>query len=818
MADKNKISIYEINKLKEEQKKEDKNGYKYYNFLHKNDNKKENEIKKYKYNKDFNITKEEKGIYNNKGLIKIFIITEIIKSVLIMSLIYHISSKINYPENLLFNSSEIILKINKIGIINILHKEHLNKYYPCPSSIYLNDSIQNLGDCTLIKIDTPGSIVKLVWDTPLYSAVCLFCRCSNIAEIKFLNFDTSSITDMDGLFQDCDSLTSIDVSNLNINNVNLMVNMFCNCKSLISIDLSNFNNTKVTEMYQLFYNCNNLEYINLLNFNDKNKPSITDMFNGIKKNAVICIDKNNAPSIYDLANNMSCVVISCESDWRSIQKKIVKQTGECYDTCPDNTILYNNLCYSNDELCDSSCKTCYFERNIPSSNCSSCYNNKYLKNGSCVDTCEDGYTYYDSINNINYCTSDCSNQKDFNKLIPAKKQCIDDCQKYSEYKYEFRHICYKECPYNISVKSEIKNFYCEVKCTFEFPFEIIETQNCVNSCTISQRERGICIIYKSANEDNKAENEKIKEIETKTVENIKEELTNGFDTSDVDRGKNIIIGQKHSTITITTTENQKNETLSNLTTIDLGECEAKLKDKNNISNNKSLYLLKIDVKQDGLKIPKIVYEVYYPLFGDNLIKLNLTECKDSKIEISIPVVLNDDIDKINPTSGYYNDICYTYTSEDGTDISLSDRKNDFINNNLTVCEEDCNFNGYNYTTGKAICSSNVQTNPTIKIGDIIFDKNKLYDSFTNIKNIMNLNVLKCYKLIFNLESFKRNYSNMIMIIIIIIFIFSFFFFYCKDYFNLKKILNIIVYFQLNPNLVKKFLNQKKRENKTHLKK
>ena len=57
-----------------------------------------------------------------------------------------------------------------------------------------------------------------------------------------------------------------------------------------------------------------------------------------------------------------------------------------------------------------------------------------------------------------------------------------------------------------------------------------------------------------------------------------------------------------------------------------------------------------------------------------------------------------------------------------------------------------------------------------------------------------------------------------MIIIIIIFIFSFFFFYCKDYFNLKKILNIIVYFQLNPNLVKKFLNQKKRENKTHLKK
>ena len=36
--------------------------------------------------------------------------------------------------------------------------------------------------------------------------------------------------------------------------------------------------------------------------------------------------------------------------------------------------------------------------------------------------------------------------------------------------------------------------------------------------------------------------------------------------------------------------------------------------------------------------------------------------------ISIPIVLTDDIDIINPASGYYNDICYTYTSKDGTDI------------------------------------------------------------------------------------------------------------------------------------------------------
>ena len=279
----------------------------------------------------------------------------------------------------------------------------------------------------------------------------------------------------------------------------------------------------------------------------------------------------------------------------------------------------------------------------------------------------------------------------------------------------------------------------------------------------------------------------------------------------------MVIEQKHSTITITTTKNQKNEKLSNSTTIDLGDCETKLKNEYNISKDKSLYILKIDVKQESIKIPKIAYEVYYPLFGDNLIKLNLTACKDSKIEFSIPVALTDDIDKINPASDYYNDICYTYTSKDGTDISLSDRKNDFVKNDLSLCEENCDLKVYNFTTGKSICSCNIQTNQTTKIGDIIFDKDKLYDKFTNIKNIANINVLKCYKSIFNLVAYKYNYANLIMISIIFFFIITFFIFYCKDYYYLKKIIDMIVYFKLNELLVKIFLEKKRRKDKIKLK-
>ena len=332
----------------------------------------------------------------------------------------------------------------------------------------------------------------------------------------------------------------------------------------------------------------------------------------------------------------------------------------------------------------------------------------------------------------------------------------------------------------------------------------METQECVNNCTIRERQKGICKINFESKEEHS------KEAEEKAVENVKEELTKGFDTSDIDKGEDVVINQKGSTVTISTSDNQKNDKSSNTTTIDLGECENKIKEEYNIPKNKSLYILKIDVKQEGLKIPKVAYEVYYPLFGDNLIKLNLTACENIKIDLSIPIKLSDDLDKINSSSDYYNDICYTYTSEDGTDISLLDRKKNFVNNNLTVCEEDCDFVAYNNTNGKAICSCKVKTDSSTKIGDIAIDKDKLFNSFSNFKNIGNIKVLKCIKFIFKLDAFKKNYANFIMLGIILFLFITLFIFCCKDYNYIKKIMDLIEYFKTNPLIVKTFKKRKKK--------
>ena len=65
-----------------------------------------------------------------------------------------------------------------------------------------------------------------------------------------------------------------------------------------------------------------------------------------------------------------------------------------------------------------------------------------------------------------------------------------------------------------------------------------------------------------------------------------------------------------------------------------------------------------------------------------------------KVSILIPISITDNLDKLNSSSGYFNDICYTATSEDGTDISLIDRQKDFVDNNKMICQEDCDFSEY----------------------------------------------------------------------------------------------------------------------------
>ena len=163
-----------------------------------------------------------------------------------------------------------------------------------------------------------------------------------------------------------------------------------------------------------------------------------------------------------------------------------------------------------------------------------------------------------------------------------------------------------------------------------------------------------------------------------------------------------------------------------------------------------------------MKIPKIEYQIYYLLENsDELKQLNLDPCQGTKIDISISVKIEGKLDKYNSSSNYYNDICYKTTSESGTDISLKDRRNEFVDNNMSLCEENCELIDYNYTNHKAKCSCEVKLQVSENY-DIKFNKKDFFKSFIDIKNLANLEVMKCYKTVLKIMTILI-YSNALML-------------------------------------------------------
>ena len=113
------------------------------------------------------------------------------------------------------------------------------------------------------------------------------------------------------------------------------------------------------------------------------------------------------------------------------------------------------------------------------------------------------------------------------------------------------------------------------------------------------------IIYEKNKTEEVTKEEEIKYYDT-ILENIENIFTSeNFDSTDIDNGKDEIIKTEKMTITLTTTENQKNNINDNITSIDLGECETLLRNYYNLSNNEILYMKKIDINQEGMNIPKL---------------------------------------------------------------------------------------------------------------------------------------------------------------------------------------------------------------------
>ena len=249
----------------------------------------------------------------------------------------------------------------------------------------------------------------------------------------------------------------------------------------------------------------------------------------------------------------------------------------------------------------------------------------------------------------------------------------------------------------------------------------------------------------------------IKETKNKT----KEELLNNLDG--VLENYNIsniyeILGNEYN-IKISPINSMTYKNIS--TYINFGNCENILRRENNLSLSSKItvYQIEINYPYDQTLNKKIEYAV----FNEDKKRLNLSVCKNEKIEINYQL----DQEKINQTkvnyysnlgidvfdikSDFFNDLCYPY-SEKGSDIILKDRVSD-IYENYSMCEINCEYNGINYSRNTIICKCDVKTEINTKNDDPFQVNQMVIDTFKG----SNLAVIKCYGLVFD---FRNKFNNL----------------------------------------------------------
>jgi len=794
-----------------------------------------NEEKKLKNNNNGfykNQLKKRKNIINNNIIIRNYIIVTLSILINIFTLIKNTIFDLYY-----FQYSNITLKIKGIGLHTIIGDPDNFEGFDYLKKVYINGNVQNEIECEYYFNQT-DNYVELIWDDNINYCQYMFSECEEIIEIDLSNFNTSQVTEMESMFYGCSSLTSINLSNLDTSQVEdmesmfdgcssltsldlsyfdtsqvmYMTYMFCDCLLLTSLNLSNFNTEKVISINNMFYGCINLEYINLNNFDETKLDSAFNLFKNVPDNVVIFIGKSITNDRISQITGKSCPIIDYTNQWKLKQKKLINNNNnECIDSCDNSTQYpyeYNGKCYEN-------CSKGYLlDENKKQTNKCKCELDKCLlctKVSLYKELCtECNYNYYPKENDPSNLGEyiNCYNNiqegyyLDNNKYIQCYYTC-KICNKSGSINF---HNCI-ECNDNYPLKIKKNGYYlnCYENCSYYYYFDVNNIYHCTTNLSCPKEypklneETNECIkndindIIKDLIKDEVEILSKKEEIEyyDNLINIIEEAFTSeNYDILKLDNGQNEVIKTGKITITLTTLINEKNNINSNLTTIIFGVCENLLKHFYNLSDNETLYLKKTEIAQEGFRIPKVEYDVYSKLFGTNLTKLNLTACENIDISILIPLKLNESLDILNCSSGYFNDICYTTKSEDETDITLKDRKAEFIDKNKTVCQEECLFSNYNNENLKVECSCKVKESSK-SISDMNINKTKLLDNFKDIKNFLNFNFLVCYKKLLNKEGIINNIGFYLIFSIILFHIITIFIFYINEFILIKKKIRLI---------------------------
>ncbi|MBO6243132.1 MAG: BspA family leucine-rich repeat surface protein [Clostridia bacterium] len=457
---------------------------------------------------------------------------------------------------------------------------------------------------------------------------------------------------------------------------------------------------------------------------------------------------------------------------------------------------------------------------------------------NCYPICEK-YYFFDTSNK-HHCTDEEVCPSDYNILIDQKGKCIDHCERDNKYKYEYRHKCYEEeileptthveqtthvepttnaettthvepttnaettTHVEPTTNPETTN-YVEPSTNVKQPIEEKETTNKENIkeetthlenkikettyranevITTTEEKSSNDGLYECLNENSLIDKCYLKDDynDNEKLDLIKSNILSGLSSNNF---KSLSFEGANARIQITNNKNENNLLRSddlpddyNFTIIDLGQCEALLKQKYNIAEGDSLIIL----KKETLVPKSIEYEIYEPY---NKTKLNISICSGVNINVYEPLVLSDETKKMaeeleemgynmfNINDRFYKDYCTLYTSSDNTDMILSDRVDHIYNNNDAQCQENCEFSNYIFGSKYVNCTCNVdhkiESASQVKKIDKM-DYKKFMQSFWYVLKYSNYKILKCYKLVFVKSVFTKNKGAIIIFILFILYL------------------------------------------------
>ena len=639
------------------------------------------------------------------------------------------------------------------------------------SAFYLN-RVQAMGymfyGCkSLISLSLPGLNNLVVSNT-----THMFMGCSSITSIDLSYFDLHNSLSFDYMFADCSFLNTLNLYKWNTKNVRTMEYMFAGCSSLTSLSILSFETPYLETVKGMFYGCISLTSLDLSHFNTSSVVTTAYMF--YKAYSLLSLnlifeeyspttnttDYNHyfdTPSVKDMRYMFAYCSDLEGLDLSYLNTSNVEDMSYMFKECTNLTSV--NLSSFNTLKVNSMEEMFY-----------NCYNISYINLYNTDDTnvrkldqilfntpiftvfCIDqnkAKKIYDLIkdnNGLKGCyTINCTKEaQEYRKRVDFDSdniKCMNNCS--DESKYEYKSYCYSICPNGTHKENAmcVPTDNVRVKCSIE--------RILLDKCKFSELDESF---------NYTAVSRKI------LIDRILEEMTDNKLSTIVDNVLNGDIFNKtifNETYQISALSN-KNK-LENLSFIDIQDCENLIRRSDSkMDEQYDLLMYKIEYTTKEFQIPIIDYKILSKI-GAKIEPVNISACRKIKFFYQIPFDMNISEEYLyNPNSDYFNEICEPYTTKEETDILLVDRKKEFNINNMSLCESNCNYVGYE--NGYVICECDIKNDFNKFLTSTSEEKYNLIYRFED-SDIMkyNFKLLSCFKILFTEDGFYSNYSSILFL-------------------------------------------------------